>query len=143
MPVARVAITILMIYMAGYAVLQKFVLLPRLEDGPQGRYGRVFAQLSREQVHRVVAVDSGVPNDDGLVAYTPQLDFYELVWRARGLDVQRPDSHGLTAPAEGETVVTCDPFYLGRLRARGASRVDVPGCAAVEMRPEPGAFAGL
>src|ERR1019366_7464898 len=109
------------IYMLGNAVLQKVVLLPRLENTPQARYGLVFAQLDGQGLRRIRTLDGGVDNDDGLIDYTPQRDFYSLVWRARGLDIRADDPNQPIVTAPGEVLVTCDPRYLGWVAGRGPS----------------------
>jgi 4-amino-4-deoxy-L-arabinose transferase-like glycosyltransferase len=119
------------IYMLGNAVLQKVVLLPRLENTPQARYGLVFAQLDGQGLRRIRTLDGGVDNDDGLIDYTPQRDFYSLVWRARGLDIRADDPNQPIVTAPGEVLVTCDPRYLGWVAGRGPSLTRVADCAAV------------
>jgi 4-amino-4-deoxy-L-arabinose transferase-like glycosyltransferase len=118
------------IYMVGDAVVQKFVLLPRIEDTPQGRYGLVFAQLHGQGFHRIRTLDGGVDNDDNLIDYTPQRDFYTAVWRARGLDITAQDPNQPVALAVGEVLVTCDQRYLVWVGERGRSLTSIDGCAA-------------
>jgi 4-amino-4-deoxy-L-arabinose transferase-like glycosyltransferase len=131
---ARLAVVILAIYMIGNAMVQKIVLLPRLEDTPQGRYGLVFAQLDRQGLRRVRTLDGGVDNDDNMAGYTPQRYFYSLVWRARGLDIRQQPPHQPVAQAAGEVLVTCDPRYLAWVAGRGTSLTHVADCAAVAAR---------
>jgi 4-amino-4-deoxy-L-arabinose transferase-like glycosyltransferase len=116
--------------MAGDAIRYRFVLLPPYENTPQSRYGILFRQLSSLD-RPVRTVDSGVHNDDGLQAYTPQLRFYTLQWRARGLDVDAADPNAAVAVSGKDVLATCDPALVGRVAAAGRSVSDVPGCAAV------------
>ncbi len=132
---ARLAVAILAIYMVGNALLQKIVLLPRLENIPQSRYGLVFAQLDGRGLHHIRSLDGGVENDDSLVDYTPQRYFYTLVWRGRGLDIRVQNPNRPVLLTSGEVLVTCDPRYLTWVAARGASLTSVPDCAAVPAGP--------
>ena len=128
---ARLAVAILAIYMVGNALVQKFILLPRLENIPQSRYGLVFAQLDRQGLRHVRTLDAGVDNNDSLIDYTPQRYFYTLAWRQRGLDIRVQDPDQPVALAPGEVLVTCDGRYLDWARARGRSLTSVPDCLAV------------
>ena len=128
---APIALLVAGAVLIGNGLVQKFIVLPPLDNGPQGRYGLVFAQLDRQGLHRIRTLDGGVFNNDGLVGYTPQRHFYTLVWRARGLDISVQDPNRPVALGAGEILVTCDPSYLGWVVRRGASLTSVPGCAAV------------
>lgn len=116
------------------AVINKTVYLPRAENNPQGRYGLVFAQLSKAGFRHIGTIDGGVNNDDDLVRYTPQRHFYTIAWRERGLNIRTldPDHPGRIAP--GEVVVTCDERYLDAVRALGAPLETIDGCAAAVGR---------
>jgi 4-amino-4-deoxy-L-arabinose transferase-like glycosyltransferase len=118
-------------YLIGAAVLYKFVQLPTVEDNPQGRYGRVFAELDAKGERRIDTLDGGVPNDDNLVGYTPQRRFYTLVWQARGMDIREDDPLAPVALHPGAVLVSCDQSYLADVAALGASLTRTPGCAAV------------
>ena len=134
MLIARIFVAVMAIYLVGNALLQKIVLLPRLENTPQARYGLVFAQLKGQGLRRIRTLDGGVDNDDSLVDYTPQRHFYTLVWRARGLDIRTQDPNQPVALGTGEVLVTCDPRYLGWVGGRGRSLTSVADCAAVAGR---------
>jgi 4-amino-4-deoxy-L-arabinose transferase-like glycosyltransferase len=127
---APLLVAIAAIYMIGNALLQKVALLPHLEDIAQSRYGQVFSQLDLQGSRRIRTIDSGVDNDDNLVDYTPQLRFYTLAWRQRGLDISADNPNQPAAIGAGEVLVTCDPRHLGEVRALGPSRARVAGCAA-------------
>jgi 4-amino-4-deoxy-L-arabinose transferase-like glycosyltransferase len=129
-----IAVAVLAIYMVADGLHEKFILLPRLENTPQARYGQVFAQLDGEGVRRIRTLDGGVDNNDDLVDYTPQRYFYTLVWRAHGLDIADQDPNRPVVLAAGQVLVTCDPRYLGWVEGRGPSWTTVPDCAAVPSR---------
>ncbi|HEY3887277.1 MAG TPA: glycosyltransferase family 39 protein [Caulobacteraceae bacterium] len=105
------------------------VKLPVGMNLPQGRYGQVFAQLQRQGILHIRTLDSGVPNDE-LHGYTPQLRFYSLAWRGRGLDVAPGDPNTFAAEARNAVLVTCDPRYLDKVRALGPPRTSIADCAA-------------
>lgn len=117
-------------YLIGAAVFYKFVQLPKLEDNPQGRYGRVFAELAGRGVRRIDTIDGGVGNDDNLVDYTPQRRFYTLVWRGRGIDIREDDPTEGAALHPGAVLVTCDPGLFADVASLGPSITRTPGCAA-------------
>jgi 4-amino-4-deoxy-L-arabinose transferase-like glycosyltransferase len=131
MRIATLVVAAAAIYLLGNALLQKVVLLPRLENTPQARYGLVFAELDGQGLRRIRTLDGGVDNDDGLIDYTPQRDFYSLVWRNRGLDVRNDNPNQPIVIAPGEVLVTCDPRYLDWVARRGRSLTHVADCAAV------------
>jgi 4-amino-4-deoxy-L-arabinose transferase-like glycosyltransferase len=117
--------------MVGDAVRYLFVLLPPFENSPQSRYGLLFQQLASLK-RPVRTVDGGVYNDDGLQDYAPQLRFYTLQWRERGLDVDAVDPNARVAAVGAKDVLaTCDPAFVGRVATAGRPVSDVPGCAAV------------
>jgi hypothetical protein len=128
---APILIAIAALYLAGNAVAEKLVLLPRRENIPQGRYGQVFAELAKQGFHRISVIDGGVDNNDSLNGYAPQLRFYALAWGERGLDVRQHDPAGPPALDGDRVLVTCDQGYLAQARALGRPVADVPGCAAV------------
>jgi 4-amino-4-deoxy-L-arabinose transferase-like glycosyltransferase len=109
----------------------RFVDLPPWMDTPQGHYGKVFAALDAVGIKRIRTVDAGVYNNDDLTLYTPQLRFYTLVWRARGLDIVADDPDEPAPPAPETALVTCDPNRLEIVQASGEPLVDVAGCSAV------------
>jgi hypothetical protein len=110
-------------------------LLPHLEDTAQSRYGEVFSQLDLQGLRRIRTIDSGVANDDNLVDYTPQLWFYTLAWRERGLDISADNPNQPAAIGAGEVLVTCDPRHLGEVRGLGPSRARVAISWRVSPRP--------
>ena len=128
LPQALVAVGLL--YLVVTAALYKYVQLPKVEDNPQGRYGRVFAELNARGVRNIRTLDGGVGNDDNLVDYTPQRWFYTLVWRGRGLDIREVDPSAPARLQAGAVLVTCDPALEPRVRALAVSITRVPGCAA-------------
>ena len=108
---------------------------------PQALYGELFDALSARGVGSVRVVDGGVVRPgiaaDGVARdYAPQLDFYRLLARSRGMDVARIAPAGLEAPGAGVVLASCDPGYTPRLRSRGANLVSVPGCVAVAVKPQ-------
>jgi len=124
----------LAIYMVADGLDQKLSGMIHFENIPQSRYGQVFAQLDAEGLRRIRTLDGGVANDDDLSGYTPQLYFYDLVWRPRGLNITAQDPSQPVVLAPGEVLVTCDPGYLGWVQGRGPSRTSVADCAAVASR---------
>ena len=105
-------------------------VLPPREDIPQARYGLVFTELDRAGQRHIRAIDGGVANADDLVGYTPQLHFYALAWRQRGLDIKFGDEGAFATVGRGEVVVTCDPQLLDAVQGLGPSLTTVPDCAA-------------
>jgi 4-amino-4-deoxy-L-arabinose transferase-like glycosyltransferase len=118
------------------ALWAKAVVLPPVENLPQGRYGLVFAQLDKVGIHRIRAIDGGVVNDDDLVDYTPQLHLYALAWSGRGMRVRLGGHGDLASLGRGEVVVTCDPNYLAAVRGLGAPLTTVEDCAAATRSRE-------
>jgi 4-amino-4-deoxy-L-arabinose transferase-like glycosyltransferase len=136
--IASLAVGIVTIYMIANALVQKIILLPPLENIPQGRYGLVFAQLEGQGLRRIRTLDGGVDNNDDLVDYNPQRRFYSLVWGGRGLDIHEQDPDQPVALSAGEVLVTCDARYLSWVGARGPSLTNIAGCAAVAARASGG-----
>jgi 4-amino-4-deoxy-L-arabinose transferase-like glycosyltransferase len=121
--------------LVAFGIWTKQAVLRPSEDLPQGRYGEVFAQLDKAGLRHVRAIDAGVANDDNLVNYTPQLHFYALAWRGRGMVIRLGDQGRLASIGPDEIVVTCDPRYLDAVANLGPSRTTVPGCEAARRAP--------
>jgi hypothetical protein len=122
----------------GAAVWAKAVALPKAEDDAQGRYGAVFAELDHAGRRRVRTLDAGVDNDDDLQGYTPQLHFYILAWRARGMDVRSQAHFDRLQP--GDVAATCDGRWIDHVQSLGPPLTRVPGCAAaLTPKSRPGA----
>ncbi|PAX07328.1 ArnT family glycosyltransferase [Sphingomonas lenta] len=101
---------------------------------PQASYGVLLASLFERGVRRVAVVEPGF--DLGVLrAYQPQLHFYALLWRERGLEVTRYE-----APPQregGEVMASCDPDLGRALLSRGGGLLEVSGCVA-SMPPTAG-----
>jgi 4-amino-4-deoxy-L-arabinose transferase-like glycosyltransferase len=126
----QVLVAVVAAYMLFNAGINKAWLLPRVENIAQARYGQVFAQLNRAGYRHVRTIDGGVNNDDDLAEYTPQLHFYTLAWRSRGLDVSAGDLNRPASSGHGVVVVSCDGRYLAAVSALGPPLARVAGCAA-------------
>ena len=57
--ISHLLVAAAVVFMTAGAALYKFVQLPTLEDNPQGRYGRLFADLAGRGVRRIDTVDGG------------------------------------------------------------------------------------
>jgi 4-amino-4-deoxy-L-arabinose transferase-like glycosyltransferase len=100
----------------------RYGLLAERQYYPQAGYGALLAALHREGVSRVLLVDRGV-EADGLSAYAPQLDYYALLWRTRGMRVERVT----TLPADArEPIASCDPYFVAQLHGQP---LGFPGCS--------------
>lgn len=124
----HVLVAIALAYMLANAAWSKAVDLPRKETIPQGRYGQVFAQLQAAGAKRIYTYDGGVGSNEKLVDYDPQLHFYALAWRGRGLDVRPGDMVRPVVPRPGEFVVSCDERFFKVVRDLGPPAPTVEGC---------------
>lgn len=107
--------------------------LPTVKSSYESGYGRTFADAKRAGVDRVAVLDEGVKNDEGFVGYTPILHAYAVIWRTKGLGVERVGPQDVRKLAPGVAVATCDERYLPLLHARGANLTAAHGCAAVRI----------
>ncbi len=103
---------------------------------PKALYGELFEALSAREVRAVRVVDSGgvTPGRaaDGVARdYAPQLNFYRLQARSRGMDVVRIAPTELGVQGAGAVLASCDPLYTPRLQPLGPNLVAIPGCVAV------------
>lgn len=106
--------------------------LPSRQVYPQASYGKLLAALAALGGRRVVVVEGGAPGRGLSQGYAPQLRFYALLARRRGLDVQQ----ALVVPAPGDlapgdVLASCDPLVTPALRSAGRNLVDVTGCVAI------------
>ena len=76
-------------------------------------------------------VRPGIAADGVARDYAPQLDFYRLLARSRGMDVVRIAPTTLAAQGDGAVLASCDPGYTPRLQPLGVNLVAIPGCVAV------------
>lgn len=120
--VALVAIAIL--FACVTAARLRYDLLPKRSFYPEASYGTLFATLHDEGVHDVTIVDPGL-DVSGLKAYAPQLDFYMLLWRARGMRIDRGD--WLSAPHS--TIASCNSALTDTVIKNGGQPVGADGCA--------------
>ena len=117
------------------AVLVLLILIERdvypsfFDTRSSGRYGEVFAALHRRGIDRVEVRDDGVPNKQGAAIYAPQLQFYAVLWRERGVVVFRRAAHAPLTP--GLVVASCDTTLEPALARLGPDLVRTPGCLAV------------
>jgi 4-amino-4-deoxy-L-arabinose transferase-like glycosyltransferase len=138
----RLILTVVTTVLVVVAILNKTVWLRTVEDTPQAHYGLVFAQLDKAGIRDIRAIDGGVPNDDGLIDYTPQLHFYALAWSGRGMHIKLGGHDDRASLGRGEVIVTCDPWYLDAVRGLGRPLTSVDGCAAsTRSREKPGPIA--
>ncbi len=123
---------------AGAAVLVGIIFIVRdfyptlVDQRSTGRYGEVFAALHRRGIEHVEVRDNGVPNVQGDVAYAPQLQFYAVVWRERGVHVERRDAGAAMIP--GRVVASCDRSLEPQLGRLGPELAHIPGCVATQPR---------
>ncbi len=97
-----------------------------------GRYGQVFAALHRRGLDPVEVRDDGVVNAQHDIAYAPQLQFYAVLWRERGVHVVRRAATG--TPPTGAVTASCDRSLEPQLARLGPDLAHVPGCIAVLPR---------
>ncbi len=122
----------------GAAVLTLVIFIVRdvyptiFDQRSTGRYGEVFAALHRQGVDRVDARDDGVINQQDDAFYAPQLQFYTVLWKARGVQVVRRAADAPFTP--GLVVVTCDRTLEPPLARVGPDLAHTPGCLAVRPR---------
>jgi 4-amino-4-deoxy-L-arabinose transferase-like glycosyltransferase len=114
-----------------YDAYDRVVLTPPVLDNPQAHYGQMFAGLSHMGRRDIRTVDAGVFNNDGLNDYSPQLRFYTLVWRARGLDIRPADPNFPDAPEGDQVLMSCDPNRVGTVGALGVALMANSNCVAV------------
>ena len=99
------------------------------------QYGQVFERLRRQGVRRVQVAEGGIPNDEkDFPEYAPQLDFYILQERERGMAITRLPATRPIPWRAGEVVATCDRGWTGILARHGEELAGVRGCAAVRGR---------
>ncbi len=119
----------------GAAVLVLVIFIVRdvypsiFDQRSTGRYGEVFAALHRRGLDRVEVRDDGVFNAQHDQAYAPQLQFYAVLWRGRGVRVVRRSAQAAFRP--GVLTVSCDISLEPQLARLGPDLAHVPGCTAV------------
>ena len=119
----------------GAAVLVLVIFIVRdvyptfFDQRSTGRYGEVFAALHRRGLDRVEVRDDGVFNAQGDLAYAPQLQFYAVLWRERGVTVVRRAAGASVKP--GMLTASCDITLEPQLARLGPDLAHVPGCIAV------------
>jgi 4-amino-4-deoxy-L-arabinose transferase-like glycosyltransferase len=101
----------------------------------EARYNALFDNLHRQGVRSMTVVDGGVDNSERFVNYTPQLRFYALLWRKKGLTTLDilPDMRAQPG-REGEVAATCDQRYIEALSQLGERLESTPGCLAIRLR---------
>ncbi len=119
----------------GAAVLTLVIFIVRdvyptiFDQRSTGRYGQVFAALDRQGIRQVDARDDGVVNQQNDAFYAPQLQFYTVLWKARGVQVVR---RAADAPFKnGRVVLSCDRTLEPQLARLGPDLAHTPGCIAV------------
>lgn len=122
---AAVLIAVTILFSSITAERLRYELVPKQDFYPQASYGTLFATLHAQGVDRLTVVEPGL-NVSGLTAYAPQLDFYSLLWRQRGMTVSRVER---LAPTGG-VVASCSPAAARALVAAGGRLVGIDGCAA-------------
>jgi hypothetical protein len=77
-----------------------------------------------------VVIEHGPPGVGFPADYAPQLRYYALVWRHRGLNVRQAPAIA-QADVPGGVVASCDPREVRAVAALGRDIGGVPGCAAI------------
>ena len=140
--IAPVLVSLVVAYMVVDAVHNKVVDLPPYENIPTTRYGAVFGQVQKAGYRQVRTLDGGVRNGMNRPNYNPELRFYTLIWRDKGLDVDAVDPAHVAMVGQGVVVVTCDARYLGVVRALGPALTTIADCAAAMVGPPAAARTG-
>jgi 4-amino-4-deoxy-L-arabinose transferase-like glycosyltransferase len=108
--------------------------LPARQFYSQAMYGRLFEMLAERGVRDVLVVERGPPGVGFPVGYAPQLRYYALVWREKGLRVRQALS---VPPADqrrpGTILASCDPRAARTVGALGRDLAGVAGCAAIRL----------
>jgi hypothetical protein len=98
---------------------------------PQARYGELFDALNERHVRHIAVVENGMTMA-GEADYAPQLRFYTLLWRQRGLVIDRlhavPKAWGTMSSAMA--VASCDPEVSKLLISSAGMAVGQTECAA-------------
>lgn len=108
----------------------RYDFLSRYHRYPRAGYGALLAELDARGVRQVTLVEPGI-DGGGFTHYTPQIDYYALLARARGMAV----AHRLAGVAIPGTVASCDGPSVAALVGRGATRAGYDGCAYVISAP--------
>lgn len=128
---ASILIAIAAGYIGASSFAMRYTLLRRRESYPEAGYGALLATLHARGIRRVVLVDPGI-NVQGISSYTPQLDFYALLWRSRGMAI----SHAKHLGRNGSTVLaSCNPNVVPTLVAEGGVTIAFPGCTVLDHSP--------
>jgi hypothetical protein len=126
---------------AARAIRLRTVFLPGREFNPQARYGDLFQSMRRQGVARVQVVDGGslLPGQAGVslgaipADYAPQLWFYTLLWKDRGVAAERITPAVLARLPAGAVAASCDPGLRLAVLAQGDDMAATPGCVAVRV----------
>lgn len=121
-----IALSLPLVLLAVRAVHWRYVSLPTHLSNFEGRYGPLFSKLSGRGERAVTVWEPGFTLE-GKPGYAPVLRSYQLMWRQRGLLVERGE--------RGPLLASCDPRVAALLRARGPDIAGVPGCVAVRETP--------
>ena len=129
---ARAVLGVLLVAIAAKACWFRWEYLPARQFYPQAMYGRLFERLAAQGVRNVLVVERGPPGVGFPVGYAPQLRYYALVWRGKGLSVRQALS---VPPADqrrpGTVLASCDPREVRAVGALGPDLTGVAGCAAI------------
>ncbi len=107
-------------------------------------YGALFSALRAQGVRQVTFVDGGVDNAERMVNYNPQLRFYALLWRPRGLMVEGISPGLQRLGGTGGVVVSCDERYTQTLIQVGTPLAGIPApCVGVRLRTSPAKTPGV
>jgi 4-amino-4-deoxy-L-arabinose transferase-like glycosyltransferase len=139
--VASVLMGALLGLVALRALWFRAVYLPGREFYPKAAYGQLFQSMRRQGIDRLTVVDRGslLPGQADVslsnipIDYAPQLWFYTLLWRDRGVTAERIAPAALVRVPQGAVAASCDPKLRRAVLALGADMAMTPGCVAVRV----------
>lgn len=111
--------------------------LPRYQFYPRAGYGVLLADLRARGVREVTLVEPGI-EAGGFTHYAPQLHYYAVLARARGMRVARLKTNADVVGPVG----TCDKQFTNVMLTKGATAARYPGCVFL-LRPVAPAQAGV
>lgn len=93
-------------------------------------YGDFFAKIYGQGGREISILHKGVYNTEGLTGYDPQFEFFQMLWRNKGLDIH---DIGESIPSRklSGIIGTCDSRFVSYLRQNGTVFTEYSGCIAV------------
>jgi hypothetical protein len=124
-------------------VAYRYIYLPGASSDGEARYGIALGQLLDLGYRRVVVVDDGIANEEGLTRYSPQLRYHVLSMERRGLTASVVVAAEMVHP--GDVVLSCDQDRKDEVLAlRGSHPIlRSGGCVAVDVMNTDARAAGL